>query len=767
MKVKRLRKLFSILLCLCLMLGVGPVFSAAYASSESGNNGGGPGGDYVVDEIIIGFHDVSRFPGKEAQYDSEVMKVMRDGLTMVCKNVYVVKSQDFQKNPNATLNKYKNSEFIDYVEPNYKAKFDLVPNDPNYKTNQNAAMGILNAPAGWDIVTGGGPVIAVVDSGVAAHPDLPTLLPGYSAVSGLAVNNDKVGHGTQVAGTLGMLGNNAKGGAGINWDAKIMPVKVDDANGSLTVANIAKGVRWAADNGAKIINMSLGSASDSVTLKDACDYAYNKGCVLIAATGNDGKNAVSFPARYPNVLGVGGTANGSVRAATSNYGTGNDITAINSAYTTTAAGGNTTSAGTSFASPQAAGLASLVLAVSPALSNAQVYAVIKENAKPLGGGVNDSTGHGLIDIGKTVAAAAGGVKEPEPETEPETVPPPQYTVPPTIKLIGAEEIRINAGDEYVESGFEATDCLGVDVTPAVSVTSTLNTMVPGVYTIDYDVTDAGGNTARMTRTVIVTEAEIERPEPGDPVLTPVGSNPIILHLGGTAYTEQGATCVDETDGDISSAVEIDGVPDTSKAGAYTVTYSAVNTLGKEVTANRQVRVLAPTEHMTQQPYGFTGQGKVPTTISHKNIEADEAGFMDLKVSKLDNKMTVTVKLIDPSTKTTVFTEKYAAVGSKQYKINAGKYDLDVTIDGGNGNCSYKIDLLMPEVKIFSFAEDEVPLDPGAEAAPEPLPAANAADEPAALAAASAISPWMISTFAGIAVIAILAIALARRTLRKG
>ena len=755
MKGRNIRKLVSILLSLFMIMAVVPMFSTVLAMEND------PTGKYDGDQIIIAFHDVSLFPGKEAQYDSEVMKVMRDGLTMVSKDVYVVKSSDFKKNPNATLNKYKNSEFIRYAEPNYEAEFDLTPNDTNYKVYQGTAMNTLNAPAGWDIVTGGGPVIAVVDSGVIQHTDLPTLLPGFSAVSGLSPNNDKLGHGTQVSGTLGAAGNNGKGNAGINWNAKIMPVKVDDANGSLTVANIAKGVRWAVDNGAKIINMSLGSTADSVTLKDAIDYAYNKGCILVAATGNDGKNAVSFPARYPNVLGVGGATNGTARAATSNYGTGLDVVAIGSAYTTSISGGYGAASGTSFASPQVAGLASLILAVKPGLTNEQVYDIIKQTTKPLGGGFNAETGHGFINIGAALTMAAGDVKAPEPEPEPEPAKP-VYSLPPTIKLNGTEEVRLNVGDEYVEPGFEAEDCLGANVTNSVSVISNLNTANPGVYTITYDVTDAGGNTARMTRTVIVTEAEIERPVPGDPVLTPIGSNPIILHLGGTAYTEQGATAVDETDGDISGAVEIIGTPDTSKSGTYTVTYKVTNSLGKEVTTSREVRVLAPAEQVARQPYGFTGQGKVPTTISHKNVEADEAGFMDLKISKLDNKMAITVKLIDPATKTAVLTEKFTAVGSKQVRINSGKYDMDVTIDAGNGNCSYKVDLLMPEVKTFTFAEQEVPLDSGATP-----PTTITADEPVSVTPASpGVSPWMISTIVALVVIAIMGIALARRSLRK-
>ena len=332
------------------------------------------GGEYVLDEIIIKFKEPWQVPGKEKQLQHEIEKVSKVGFVESL-GVYVVKVEDLDKNPNAVLNRFKNNKYIEYVEPNYIMTANYTPNDPNYKA-QSAALAAIGASSGWDIIKGGGPIIAIVDSGVAYHSDLPPLLPGYASVAGLSPNNDKLGHGTGVAGAVGMIGDNGVGGAGVNWNASIMPVKVDDAGGTMTTANVAKGIIWAADNGAKIINLSLGSTADSVTMRNAIDYAYNKGCAIFAATGNESASSICYPARYPNVMAVGGTANGTSRAAFSNYGSGMGIIAVSSYNTTNSAGGYSVMSGTSFSSPQAASLASLIWAINPGLTNAQVYSLL-------------------------------------------------------------------------------------------------------------------------------------------------------------------------------------------------------------------------------------------------------------------------------------------------------------------------------------------------------------------------------------------------------
>jgi len=396
------------------------------------------GDKYVRDEIIVKFKDPAQVPGKEKQLQHEIEKVEKVGFVESL-GMYVVKVDELGKNPNAVLNRFKNNKYIEFVEPNYILKSGAeTPNDPNYRL-QSATLGLLNAPAGWEIIKGSSsPVVAVVDSGVASHADLSPLLGGYSAVSNLSPGNDKLGHGTNVAGVIGMIGNNGIGGVGMNWNASIMPVKVDDANGTMSTANVAKGIIWAADNGARIINLSLGTTADAVTLRNAVDYAYSKGCAIFAATGNESSSSVCYPARYANVMAVGATANGKVRVSWSNYGDGINVVANASYNTTTPTGDYKAVSGTSFSSPQVAGLASLVWALNPGLTNDQVYRLIEQGAKPLDAPKNE-VGFGLIDCAKTLQlaqATAGGAPtkpaEPEPQkpAEPEPQQPPQAAKSP-------------------------------------------------------------------------------------------------------------------------------------------------------------------------------------------------------------------------------------------------------------------------------------------------------------------------------------------------
>ena len=372
--------------------------------------------EYIMDEFIVKFKEPSQVPGKEKQLNREIAKIQKIGFVENL-GLYVVKTEELNKSPNAVLNRYKNNKYVEYIEPNYILEPEIVPNDPNYKS-QSLVLSILNAQNGWDILKGTSiPIIAVIDTGVAPHPDLPPLVPGYASVAGLSPNNDIDGHGTGVAGTIGCIGNNGIGSAGINWNASIMPVKIDDAKSTISVANVAKGIMWAADNGAKVINISLGYAASSTTLKDAIDYAYNKGCVIVAGTGNDGKNGICYPARYPNVLAVGSTTNGSARVASSNYGPEINVVAFGGYYTTTPTGGYTNLSGTSFATPQAAALASMVWSLNPSLTNDQVYRLIEQGAKPLGGGYNEQTGYGIIDIANTLMLAGGSTSNADVEAQ--------------------------------------------------------------------------------------------------------------------------------------------------------------------------------------------------------------------------------------------------------------------------------------------------------------------------------------------------------------
>lgn len=235
------------------------------------------------------------------------------------------------------LEQLRNDPEVEFAEPNYKAYAFFVPNDPYF--NSQWALGVnLNMPKVWELATGQGAVVAVVDTGIAYEdykgfkkaPDLALtrFVPGYNFVSSTTHANDDNGHGTHVTGTIAQSTNNALGTAGVAYNASIMPIKVLDAQGAGNYADIADALIWAADSGANIINMSLGGPSPSEALRQALSYAKSKGVLIVAASGNDGASVVSYPAAYNDyVLAVGATRFDEAITKYSNQGTALDIVA--------------------------------------------------------------------------------------------------------------------------------------------------------------------------------------------------------------------------------------------------------------------------------------------------------------------------------------------------------------------------------------------------------------------------------------------------------
>jgi len=670
-------------------------------------------GEYVLDEIIVKFVEPWQVPGRERQLQREIAKVEKIGHVEGL-NVFVIKVDDLRRSPNAVLNRFKNNRFVEYVEPNYVYRPEMSPNDPSLPS-QIDALNLINAFEGWDFLSGSSAVpIAIIDSGIASHPDLPPPLKSYSAVAGLAANNDTQGHGTGVAGVVGMIGNNGKGGAGINWNASIINVKVDDAKGVLSTANIAKGIMWAADNGARIINLSLGMTADSITLKNAIDYAYNKGVAIFAASGNDGTANLYYPARYPNVFAVGSTTNGTSRRGTSTYGPNLNAMAIGVVYTTSKAGSYSSREGTSFAAPQAAALASLIWAINPDLKNHEIYRMIEQGAKPMRGGFNEQTGYGLIDVGNTIRLARATVAPPAatvqlpPETKQET------RDPPNIILTGFTTITLEYGQPYIEVGYKAADFKGNDITSAVLVTSNVDIWTAGLYSITYEVADPvnASLTARATRTVTVSPKPPDPPPRTAPIITIIGSNPIILHRDSTTpYTEQMARATDFDGTDISRLVTVTGSVNRRVAGTYRLTYSITSPeTGLISTATRDVRIIAPNEKReARAKYGVFGQGKQGAKITHTGMISSGDGFMDLAIASIGSNTVINVKFVDTASGRAIWTDTYSAAGSRQYKIDSGRYQIEVEVTKANGNTSYAFAITMPEAVTTFYDADEVPL----------------------------------------------------------
>ncbi|MEW9701626.1 S8 family peptidase [Paenibacillus sp. SI8] len=286
---------------------------------------------------------------------------------------------------------------------------NFMPNDNLYSKYQ-WNLPLIETVQGWQLNRGAKDVVvAVVDTGVdLQHPDLQgQLLPGYNVISGTDTPQDDVGHGTHVTGVIAALVNNNLGVAGMTWYNKVLPVKVLDQTGAGSTYSVAQGIIWAADHGAKVMNLSLGNYADSGFLHDAIKYAYDKDVALIAASGNDNTERPGFPAAYPEVFAVAATDAENNKAPFSNYGDYIDVAAPGVSIASTYPGNQYAAlSGTSMASPHVTALAALIRSTNPALKNTEVYEIMRQSAQDLGSPGRDVYfGFGLIDVVKAVQLA--------------------------------------------------------------------------------------------------------------------------------------------------------------------------------------------------------------------------------------------------------------------------------------------------------------------------------------------------------------------------
>jgi serine protease len=315
------------------------------------------------------------------------------------------------------LKKSKLAKETEFIEPNYIYTQFEVPNDPEYSQQWNLRS--INVESAWDETKGSGITVAVIDTGISPVPDLKdtNFVKGYDFVNDRIEADDDAGHGTHVAGTIAQSTNNNYGVAGIAYEASLMPLKVLGASGGGTVADIAEAIRFAADNGADVINMSLGGAGESKLMEEAIDYAYHKGVFLVAAAGNSNQNAASYPARYPHVVGVAALDSVGVKAPYSNFGAGVDISApggseagkilqetIDPETNTPVFAGYQ---GTSMAAPHVAGVAALVKA-SGIKEPDEILRVLKQSSRVVQEDPLNHFGAGHLDASAAVKLAIRG-----------------------------------------------------------------------------------------------------------------------------------------------------------------------------------------------------------------------------------------------------------------------------------------------------------------------------------------------------------------------
>ncbi len=312
---------------------------------------------------------------------------------------------------------------VQYAEMDQIAQAFDVPNDPSYSIQWGLQK--IQAPGAWDMThSSSQSAIAIIDSGIdAAHPDLAGHIiqrVNFTTDSDIDTN----GHGSHVAGIASGVTNNSMGIAGVGYNSSLISVKVLDSTGSGYYSWIANGIIWAADNGVKIINLSLGGSAPSSTLQNAVEYAANKGVIIIASAGNGYGIAPTYPANYPQVISVAATDSSDKKASFSTYGNWVTLAAPGVSIYSTYKGGYAYLSGTSMASPFVSGLASLIRGLHPDWSASEVINKIETTADSISG-----TGmfwkYGRINACKAVDCVP---INPTPTTTPTITP----TVTPTI-----------------------------------------------------------------------------------------------------------------------------------------------------------------------------------------------------------------------------------------------------------------------------------------------------------------------------------------------
>jgi thermitase len=290
-----------------------------------------PDDDFVAGQILVKF--------KESVSPSEVDQIHKKLGGKVKKTIPQISVQVVNignKNVGEIVSAYARDGRVEYVEPNYIASaltsdkfFDRQWGLHNIGQEEGISDADIDAPEAWQIEPGNSTMlIAILDSGIDQdHPDLMGKITANNDFTGSGTVNDFYGHGTHVAGIAAANTDNGIGVAGIGYQSRLLNGKVLNDQGLGAYSWIAEGIFWAVDQGAKVINLSLGGSRKSVTLEDAVNHAWENNVVVVAAAGNSGNTRKLYPAYYQNCIAVAATDNNDIKASFSSYGSWVDVAA--------------------------------------------------------------------------------------------------------------------------------------------------------------------------------------------------------------------------------------------------------------------------------------------------------------------------------------------------------------------------------------------------------------------------------------------------------
>lgn len=308
------------------------------------------------------------------------------------------------------------------AEPNAPLSLTATPNDPLWSNNSSEHQ-LVFLPKAWDVSTGSNSVVvAVLDTGIREdHPDLAgRVVTGYDYYENDAEPTDPgapgsttASHGTHVAGIIGAVANNGMGTAGVSWNVRLLNVRVMSNNGDGDTSQLAAAIHYAVNQGADVINLSLGFTEDATPVRDAVDYAVSRGVILVAAAGNstNGNAPIMYPARYPNVIAVGSVDEDTNKSSFSNVGPELDLLAPGRSILSTNYNRSTSSydyqtmTGTSMATPHVSGIVALMLANGrspfdiPEILRSTTTMTVIQNQR------TDDRGYGIVNAYAAVTSA--------------------------------------------------------------------------------------------------------------------------------------------------------------------------------------------------------------------------------------------------------------------------------------------------------------------------------------------------------------------------
>ena len=461
--------------CICMLLIAAVVLSAAGATNKIVTNGNKVSEnqtsmEFAPGEFIVKIKQDRTFSSPalialNAKYQvNSLEKVFPNAEGSILDNIYLL-HVPIGSDILSVVREYTSCPDVVYAEPNGRDHYCSTPNDVNFSNQwhlNNIGQVIcgnisgkpdadIDAPEAWDMQKGSpNVVIAIIDSGIDyTHPDLAAnIWNNTDEIPGNGIDDDHngyiddvrgwdfyyndsnvtdgSGHGTMCAGDAGAVTDNGIWGAGVSWNCKIMPVRIANESWYTTTTYGAKGIRYAADNGASIISMSFGGNTVYNIVRDAVNYAYGKGVFLCAAAGNSNTSTKMYPAAYENVTAVAATNQNDGRCTSKDWGAWGGLGSDYGNWVDIAAPGNLVfstaptyhvkfsdppfnwqlyycfGGGTSSASPIVAGVAALLLSKDPSLTPDQVKALLCGNVDPYNSTVY--IGSGRLNAQKALAA---------------------------------------------------------------------------------------------------------------------------------------------------------------------------------------------------------------------------------------------------------------------------------------------------------------------------------------------------------------------------